>query len=446
MPFSTIVGSTITSPTRQNYDLTITGNSTVALAYSNANIVDKVGLQVVIYNSSNATVTLTAGTQFNNYTTYPEYCLVINQVQIPAKESVTLQTTVIGQDYTIAAISAMVNLDGGGPGQLAYQSAAGNTTFLAAGTPNYILESNGINQPPRWNLLSIGNLAGGVAGSLDYQSAPNVTSKSPVGNQFVAGGGGMANQLSSSTAGWSQTTWLANGNANTYSGGTLTLLGPRGYTIALSAIGGSSGNLATYLASINVPLIGGNRFIIWNDTGANYSLTVGTVQNPSAFNVYGKNTSFLSGSAGSQVLTIRQKETVVLQQYNNTIFTIETTTQSIGLGGSWGITATGTTYLNIAGPIYDPNGWGVTGQSKVIPTIEGFYLVIYYQDANFTGGAATISKNGTVVMTGVNRYVSNGNGTTLSANIVFMNGTTDYLQVGGASVITQSHFAIMLIN
>ena len=450
MPFSTIVGSTITSPTRQNYDLTITGNSTVALAYSNANITDKVGLQVVIYNNSGSTITLTAGTQFNNYTTYPQYCTVLNQVQILAHESITLQTTVVGQDYTIVAISAMVNLDGGTAGALAYQSAAGNTTFLAPGTANYILESNGVGQPPRWNILTTGNLAGGVAGALDYQSAPNVTSKSAAGNTFVAGGGGLASMLSSTTAGWTQTSWLASGNANTYSSGTLTLNGPRGYLIALSAIGGSSGNLSTYLTSINVPAVDGNRFIIWNDTGANYNLTIGNCQNPTAFNMGGANTSFLQGSAGSQYLTIRRKETVVLQRYNSTAYSIESTTQSIGIAGSWGLNPQASANFTIAGPIYDPNGWGVTGQTKIIPTVKGNYLIVMYQNASFIGGTIGVIKNtgGTGnVLSAMNGYVnSGGNGTTILCGILAMNGSTDYIQASGASTSTQAHIAIILLN
>lgn len=54
------------------------------------------------------------------------------------------------------------NLDGGSTGSVPYQSDTGETSFLAAGTENYVLSSNGPGQAPSWKTAG-----GATGGNLD---------------------------------------------------------------------------------------------------------------------------------------------------------------------------------------------------------------------------------------------------------------------------------------
>jgi len=74
------------------------------------------------------------------------------------------------------------NLAGGAAGSIAYQSAAGATTFLGIGTNGFVLTSNGT--APVWQAISglsagsattATNLAGGTAGQIPYQTAAGST-------------------------------------------------------------------------------------------------------------------------------------------------------------------------------------------------------------------------------------------------------------------------------
>jgi len=72
------------------------------------------------------------------------------------------------------------NISGGANGELLYQSASGTTTKLAVSTAGYILQTNGGGSAPSWvaqNTLTAGNISGGSAGELLYQSASNTTAK-----------------------------------------------------------------------------------------------------------------------------------------------------------------------------------------------------------------------------------------------------------------------------
>jgi hypothetical protein len=74
--------------------------------------------------------------------------------------------------------STATNLAGGALGSMPYQTAAGTTAFVPAGSPTNVLtiSAGGI---PTWaatgTAASASNLSGGTAGAVVYQSAPNTT-------------------------------------------------------------------------------------------------------------------------------------------------------------------------------------------------------------------------------------------------------------------------------
>jgi hypothetical protein len=81
--------------------------------------------------------------------------------------------------------SLATSLAGGALGSMPYQTAAGTTAFVPAGSPTNVLtlSAGGV---PTWSTVSAAssaaNLSGGTAGAVVYQSAPNVTAFLPAGS------------------------------------------------------------------------------------------------------------------------------------------------------------------------------------------------------------------------------------------------------------------------
>ena len=81
--------------------------------------------------------------------------------------------------------SLATNLAGGAANSMPYQTAAGTTAFVPAGSPTNVLtlSAGGV---PTWSTpssaTSAANLSGGTAGAVVYQSAPNVTAFLPAGS------------------------------------------------------------------------------------------------------------------------------------------------------------------------------------------------------------------------------------------------------------------------
>jgi len=96
------------------------------------------------------------------------------------------------------SVGTATNLAGGAANRIAYQTGAGATSFAPAPTTsNYVLTWNGttIDWASVPTVTSAGNLVGGAAGDIVYQSATNVSaflSDIAVGNALISGGVGVA--------------------------------------------------------------------------------------------------------------------------------------------------------------------------------------------------------------------------------------------------------------
>jgi len=102
-------------------------------------------------------------------------------------------TSILGSIVSgaVASATTATNVAGGLAGSLPYQSGAGATTFLGIGSANYVLTSSGTApQYVAQSTLSVGsastattstNLAGGVAGAIPYQSGASTTSFTAAG-------------------------------------------------------------------------------------------------------------------------------------------------------------------------------------------------------------------------------------------------------------------------
>lgn len=90
---------------------------------------------------------------------------------------------------TSGTATIATNLAGGAAGRIAYQSATDTTAFVAAGTSNQLLISNGTGAPSWVNQSAVAagtattatNIAGGVLGSIPYQTSTNNTIFLPLG-------------------------------------------------------------------------------------------------------------------------------------------------------------------------------------------------------------------------------------------------------------------------
>lgn len=126
--------------------------------------------------------------------------------------SVSYAATAGSAGSSTTAVTA-TNLAGGLAGSLPYQTGAGATTFLGLGTSTYILTAGA--SAPEWtnpasvtvgtatnatNAVTATNLAGGAAASIPYQSASGTTA-------FLASGAGDANKVLQSN-GTSAPSWV----------------------------------------------------------------------------------------------------------------------------------------------------------------------------------------------------------------------------------------------
>ena len=116
--------------------------------------------------------------------------------------------------FAVGVANTATNLANGGPGQLAYQSAPGNTLFVSTGTQGQLLISNGTLSPSWISTSSLRagyarNLLGGSQGALPVQTNIDSTAFIDLGaNGYIL------------TAGATSPTWLnpsslSIGNANT---------------------------------------------------------------------------------------------------------------------------------------------------------------------------------------------------------------------------------------
>jgi hypothetical protein len=115
------------------------------------------------------------------------------------------------------------NVGGGLAGSIVYQTGAGATTFLGIGSAGYVLTVNSGGTAPQWSQvtdLTAGNattathLAGGSQGAMPIQSAPGRTAFIPLGTA------GHVLTAGATTATWQAPSTVTVGNSTNLAGGT----------------------------------------------------------------------------------------------------------------------------------------------------------------------------------------------------------------------------------
>lgn len=133
---------------------------------------------------------------------------------------------------------AVGNLAGGSAGTIPYQSTVGTTAMLATGTSGQALVSAGPSAAPVWGTPSAAttatNLAGGGAGQIPYQSASGTTAMLAAGTS-----GQVLTSAGSSAPTWATMTSYLKGSATT---ATSTLLNNANATFTGTVTGATIGD------------------------------------------------------------------------------------------------------------------------------------------------------------------------------------------------------------
>ena len=172
------------------------------------------------------------------------------------------------------AVATANDLSGGVKGDIPYQNAVNDTTFLAPGTAGFVLQSNGAGQAPSWvapgtsSQVNADNITGGSAGNILYQSSGSNTAKltnGTTGQLLTSAGASAPTWTTPSSLAVATATNLANGSANsipyqTGSGATAMLAIGTSGKILQSNGSGSAPSWETNLAlpktlSITSPLV-----------------------------------------------------------------------------------------------------------------------------------------------------------------------------------------------
>jgi hypothetical protein len=249
------------------------------------------------------------------------------------------------------------NLGGGALGSIPYQSAAGTTSFVAAGTSGYILQANGA-AAPSW--VAASTAAGVNNGTLTM----NVSGTGLSGSQtFTANQAGSATftVTSNATSANTASTIVARDASGNFSAGTIT-----------ASLNGNASTATTAANGGVTSLAAGSGIGISSSTGA-----VTVSNNGVTSNVAGTGIS-ISGATGASTIT-------------NTGVTSNVAGTGISISGATGastITNTGVTSLTAGSGI---SLSGSTGGVTITSTASGGALVLLSTVDLSTVGSTTSS-------------------------------------------------------
>ena len=301
----------------------------------------------------------------------------------------TWLTSISGSIVSGAVASATLaasatNIAGGTAGALAYQTGAGATTFLSLGTTNYVLTA-GATAPQyvAQSTLSVGSatnatnatyLAGGVAGSIPWQSAVGVTGFTALGTT-----GQVLTSNGTSTPTWTTPTAYATVTDDTTTAGTR-------YPLFANQ---TAGNLATsYTSSTKYqynPSTGVLTATGFSGSGASLtSLTAGNLSGTIPSAVLGNSTLYIGTTA------------VVLNAASGSI-----TSLAVNISGSASSATTATTATNATNVAVTDNTSSVaTWYPTLVSTTTGnLPITTSSTKISFVPSTGVLSANG-VALTG----------------------------------------------
>lgn len=273
---------------------------------------------------------------------------------------------------TLAATSTNANnLTGGSAGTVPYQSAAGTTAMLAAGTSGQVLRSNG-TAPPSWTTLA-------PSATTDTTNAVNITS------------GTLPNARTTATTANTANAIVARDASGNFSAGTITA----NITGNLTGEASQVANTSITAGKLNggqtgsAPIFGCRAWVNFNGTaeaniGGTYSRsgTTVTVDTTAAHGLQAGHVVYLDFTSGAAV------------DGAFTVATVPSTTQFTVTHGTSGSTSGNVTLLrrairasgNVANVTYN-NNVGVYTVNFITPLPDANYALAGF--ANYTTGAVS---------------------------------------------------------
>jgi len=365
-------------------------------------------------------------------------------------------TSILGSIVSGAVASATLaasatNIAGGAAGSLPYQSASGTTTFLALGTTNYVLTA-GASAPQyvAQSTLSVGsattattatNLAGGVAGSIPWQSAVGVTGFTALGTT-----GQVLTSNGTSTPTWATPTAYATVTDDTTTNATR-------YPLFANQ---TSGNLSTsYTSSTKYqynPFSGVLTATGFSGSGASLtSLTAGNLTGTIPSAVLGNSTLYIgttavllnaaSGSITSLAVNISGSAASASTATTATNATNVAVTDNTSSVATWYPTLVSTTTGNLpittsstklsfvpSTGVLSANGVALTGNLGTVTSVTGTAPVV-------SSGGTTPAISMAAATTSVNGYLTSTDWTTFNGKQTALVSGTNIKTVGGVSLL-----------
>ena len=343
----------------------------------------------------------------------------------------TWLTSISGSIVSGAVASATLattatNVAGGAAGSIVYQSALATTTTLALGTTNYVLTA-GATAPQyvAQSTLSVGSatnatnatyLAGGVAGSIPWQSAVGVTGFTAAGTS-----GQVLTSQGTGTPTWTTPTAYATVTDDTTTNATR-------YPLFANQ---TAGNLATsYTSSTKYqynPSTGVLTATGFSGSGASLtSLTAGNLSGTIPSAVLGNSTLYIGTTA------------VLLNAASNSI-----TSLAVNISGSAASATTATTATNATNvAVTDNTSSSATWYPTIVSTTTGnLPITTSSTKLSFVPSTGVLSANG-VALTG-----NLGTVTSVAASVpAFLSVTGSPITTSGTLAISYSGTALPIAN
>ena len=402
----------------------------VSAALTTAGINDAVGSEYVFYNGQTTNVVLTA--TYDNGLSYPSSVSTTNLTLLP-KQSVTLVTGTVGTNYSIVAISVS-----GASKTIAVAKASdhsGGATIAA------ILTAQGVTQAS--SAMLIVNNDSGAAWPLKTSTTNDTfANASPL---YVGQISGATPQLSvpDGATVTVEVNVVDSVAGNVYEIVSLIRKAAQQFTI------NAAKNLKDYLATNAI--LPGDLITITNTGTAEYTITAESFVNGASYSsqytpVTGADT-FKIGVGASVTLSLVSATSTTVNGNWNVISYSTSSSSSTGAGTvafsavSTGGTAIGTNTTYPTSVVKLPVGDFNTGNyynvvtGKFQPSVAGYYQINAGATLSGSGNNALniyIYKNG-VLINYVPSFSTSNAGSSSVGGIVYLNGSSDYLELGAAA-------------
>lgn len=324
-----------------------------------------------------------------------------------------------------ATATTSTNIAGGTTYAVPYQTAAGSTSFVSAGTSGYLFQTNGAGSAPSWvapSGLTVGyatNISGGVAGAVPYQSAVGTTGFTAAGSSgqvLLSGGTG--------TPTWANQSTLSVGFSNNLNGGAAG-------SLVYQTASNTTGFIATSTNGYVLTMVAGSPawaalpatgVTITDDTTTNATRYL-TFTSATSGNITGENVSStklqFNPSTGALTATSLTPTNALAEIYGGTaqssyttgdiLYASATNTLSKLAAGTNGYILTMVSGV----PAWQPNTGGVTSFSA---GTTGLTPATATTGAITLAGTLVVSNGGTGLTSLTAGYIPYGNGTSAFAN------------------------------